>query len=104
MAHYTITGKEITTTGHPSATYYRPDEIAECMEGITEATYKELWGLVALYSQQPDSEQIQDMCPGDMIGRDDLGQFWDKLTEAAQANVTEVLDRVDRELEERYQY
>ncbi len=62
--------------------HWAPDQIAECVNGITEATYKELWSFVHEYEDEPRGE-----CPGEVMI--DLARFWDRLTEEAQININE---------------
>lgn len=66
-----------------SATYWSVDEAAECLEGIDDATYGELWSHVPQQGAGPT-----------------VAAVWDKLSESAQANLSAAFERNDREYEE----
>lgn len=57
----------------------RPDEAAECLEGITTPIYRKLWTFVKEY-KAPRPEISEEPCHG----MDSLSDFWHKLDEAEQ--------------------
>jgi hypothetical protein len=63
--------------------FYRPDEIAECWEGIPRDLYVRLWDLVDRYEKR--SANIEDMCPGDEFGDNSVKKFWKFISPEDQA-------------------
>lgn len=53
--------------------YWRPDEVAECVDGVGEDLYKALWDLVS------DYESKSPPFPGE-IGPDTMGKFFRRLS------------------------
>lgn len=82
--------------------YYRPDEVAECWEGVidrnaaTEAAKMELYHALwdAMDGAKPLSElvNIEDCGPHDVIGLNSVADFWDRFTPAQQARLNELAD------------
>jgi hypothetical protein len=56
-------------------TAWSPDEVAECLPGVSSGTYGALWALVRHYEDKPRSET-----PDDFEDRA-LSNWWDELTE-----------------------
>lgn len=65
---------------------WSPDALAECVNGISESTYRELWAFVADYEDEPRGE-----CPGEVIVG--MVRFWDRLTEEAQVNINAATEK-----------
>ncbi len=56
------------------------DEIAECVNGITNETYAELWNLIEADPNAP------------------VRMYWNNLTEAAQTNITESIKAAEAKI------
>jgi hypothetical protein len=65
---------------HPLYEVLRPDEVAECVEGISDEIYQKLWLFVPLY-KGPPPEVAEEPTPG----TDSLSKFWNKLSVLEQA-------------------
>lgn len=73
---------------------WRADEVAECIDGISEETYKELWVCVSEAEQSRTDEEMQLYREREepvITNTDDtsLCVIWSKLTHAAQENLIE---------------
>lgn len=79
--------------------YLRPDEVAECWDGVTKVPglYEALWGFMKAVRPIPNRE---DTGPADHIGYGNLAQFWDQLSPEHQAALIEIDDRRQRQKEE----
>lgn len=58
----------------------RPDEVAECWDGVTDDLYRALWACVNDY-KAPRPEVSEEPC----IGMDSVADFWDRFTDADKA-------------------
>lgn len=74
------------------AGYVRPDEIAECWDGVSDVPglYESLWGLM---SEVPPIPNLEDSGPADHVGHGCLAPFWARLSEEHQV----ALDRLHEE-------
>lgn len=81
----------------PNRTFenFRPDEVAECWEGVTRHTYRELWAL--MLNVPPPVPWIEDCGPEPASGSEALSYHWDRLSEAAQAELNALADKLDEE-------
>lgn len=61
---------------HPSFEIVRPDEVAECWDGViaVPGLYEALWGCVGHYTAPPP-EVSEEPCHG----MDCVADFWDRL-------------------------
>jgi hypothetical protein len=70
--------------------HIRPDEVAECWEGVTSVPglYKALWN--SMSDMQPLSEliDIEESSPGDAVGFNTLASVWQKFSPEHQAALT----------------
>jgi hypothetical protein len=66
---------------HPLFEIWRPDEVAECLDGITDSLYQKLWDCVPLY--KPHSEFREEPTPG----IDCLADFWSRFDPAEQQHM-----------------
>ena len=64
---------------HDAFDIIRPDEVAECWEGVTDALYTALWACVAEYTA-PSPEESEEPC----WGVDCVADFWGKFTREQQ--------------------
>lgn len=72
--------------------YIRPDEVAECWEGVLEAgLYQPLWDCVEGY-KAPSPEESEEPCHG----MDGVADFWDRFTPDQQLLLNQLADRNDR--------
>lgn len=87
-------------TPHDTFNYTRPDEVAECFDGVLDSnapTEDEKWALyTALWNSmdgmKPLAEHIdmEESSPGDAVGINTLASVWDKFTEAQQTRLNEI--------------
>jgi hypothetical protein len=72
------------------AKYIRPDEVAECWDGVLKVNglYEALWSL-----PQTPIPNLEDSGPHDHVGHDNLAQHWSKLSEEHRI----ALIRLDKE-------
>jgi vacuolar-type H+-ATPase subunit C/Vma6 len=63
---------------------WSPDEVAECLEGITPDLYKALWELTKFYPRGPRSEVPDD------FARRALAKYWKKLSLAHRILLNEL--------------
>lgn len=83
-----------TLTPHDFFKHIRPDEVAECWDGVLDVDAKtedEKWALYqALWKSMDDMKplseiiDIEDSCPQDAIGFNTVASVWDKFTPAQQ--------------------
>lgn len=59
---------------HPYFEVIRPDEVAECWDGVGDALYSALWACVADY-KAPSPEVSEEPCHG----LDSVSDFWDRF-------------------------
>jgi hypothetical protein len=76
---------------HPLYEIWRPDEVAECMEGVTDELYRKLWDFVPLY--KPHSEDREEPTPG----IDCLADFWDRLTIPEQQHLNTLAQKQEEQ-------
>lgn len=57
----------------------RPDEVAECWDGVGDDLYEDLWECVGKYDNSY-RENIEDIGPHDVIGINCVKDFWDDLS------------------------
>jgi len=78
--------------------YNRPDEVAECWNGVTEAgLYGPLWN--AMDDAKPLGELIdmEDSSPEDAIGLNSVASLWHKFTPEQQRKLNELAKRHKKE-------
>jgi hypothetical protein len=80
---------------NPTFNDFRPDEVAECWEGVTRPTYRELWALMR--DVPPPPAWIEDCGPEPASGEEALAYHWGKLSEAAQTELNALADKMDEE-------
>ena len=81
---------------------WTPDEVAECTDGLTPATYRELWGVLdnERFRKRPlggDGSNGTTEVPDDFSGS--MRDAWPLLSDAAKANIIDAT----REDEARFQ-
>ena len=71
----------------------RPDEVAECWEGVLAAgdLYETLWACVSSYTA-PSPEESEEPC----YGMDAVADFWDRFTPEQQLQLNQLAERNDR--------
>jgi len=82
----------MTIKPHASLTIIRPDEVAECWNGVISKgdvvnLYEALWDCVALY-KAPRPEVSEEPC----IGMDTVAGFWNRFTEDQQKLLNELAE------------
>ena len=76
-------------TPHIAFDVIRPDEVAECWEGVDEAgLYEPLWDCVGSYIA-PRPEESEEPC----YGMDCVSGFWDRFTPEQQAALNQLAER-----------
>lgn len=77
-----------TITPHPAFDVIRPDEVAECWEGVLAAgLYGPLWDCVNSYTA-PSPEESEEPC----YGMDCVADFWDRFTPEQQAALNQLAE------------
>jgi hypothetical protein len=79
---------------------WTPDEVAECVNGINEETYKELWAVMdnPNFKKRPlggDGSNGTTEVPDDFSGS--LSDAWPLLSAAAKANIFEAGKKMFKE-------
>lgn len=69
---------------HSALSYYRPDEIAECWDGViaVPGLYEALWDILPEEASYADN--IEDIGPADVIGLDSVVERWSDLSREHQ--------------------
>jgi hypothetical protein len=80
---------------HSSLSYIRPDEVAECWDGISADLYRSLWACVNDY-KAPSPEDSEEPC----VGMDSVTDFWDRFTDEEKAALNAAAEAHDRWLAE----
>lgn len=65
----------------------RPDEVAECWDGVGDDLYRALWACVNDY-KAPSPEVSEEPC----YGLDCVADFWDRFTDAQKAALNALAD------------
>jgi hypothetical protein len=67
---------------------WTPDEVAECLAGVTDAgLYEKLWTLVEDY---PDQRSPEEMEYPDAKMSNNLAQFWNRFSSEEQAKLNQL--------------
>lgn len=82
------------TTPHTAFHYVRPDEVAECWDGVTNDIYECLWACVSHFTA-PSPEESEEPC----IGSDCVADFWDLFTPDQQEVLNQLAADRDRYLD-----
>jgi hypothetical protein len=69
---------------HQTFDIVRPDEVAECWDGIGTDLYRSLWACVNSY-KAPSPEESEEPC----YGMDCVADFWDRFTDDEKAALNE---------------
>lgn len=82
-------------TPHAAFDVVRPDEVAECWDGVLAAgdLYERLWECVSSYTA-PSPEVSEEPC----YGMDCVADFWDRFSAAEQETLNQLAQRRDDEL------
>jgi len=80
----------MTITPHASFDIVRPDEVAECWDGVLAAgdLYERLWACTTSYTA-PSPEQSEEPC----WGMDCVADFWDHFTPSEQETLNQLAER-----------
>jgi hypothetical protein len=73
---------------HPAFEIIRPDEVAECWDGVSPALYQSLWACVPLYTG-PTPEESEEPC----YGLNALAEWWDLFEEDEQEALNALAER-----------
>jgi len=79
---------------HPSFEIVRPDEVAECYDGVlaVPGLYEALWACVVLYNA-PRPEVSEEPC----YGMDCVQDFWDRFSDDHKAALNEIAAKHDEQ-------
>jgi hypothetical protein len=77
--------------------YTRPDEVAECWDGVGEELYKVLWNLM---SYVPAIPNIEDSGPSDHVGHGNLADLWAHLSADEAEKLNKLAEAKDAEWKE----
>jgi len=69
--------------------HMRPDEVAECIDGVSTGLYRALWDLVGSYKEGVKTEDNPRGIdyPGEVSDHNKVPQFWDRLSGEHQAEL-----------------
>ena len=67
---------------HKELRYWRPDQVAECVDGINDEAYSKLWSFVPEYDG-PASH------PGEFHGETSMSGFWKRIPQHIQEHLNE---------------
>ena len=62
------------TRPHAALYYIRPDEVAECWSGCTNALYEHLWSVM---DHVPAIPNVEDSGPADHVGHGSVASMWE---------------------------
>ena len=80
---------------HAAFDIIRPDEVAECWDGVLAAgLYQPLWDCVGDYTA-PSPEQSEEPC----WGMDCVADFWDRFSPEQQHQLNQLAERNEDELQ-----
>jgi len=80
---------------HAALTYIRPDEVAECWDGVTAAgLYDPLWDCVPAYDKAY-MENIEDIGPHDVVGINSVKQFWARFSDEDKVKLNTLAEEQD---------
>jgi hypothetical protein len=82
----------MNTKPHILFEIWRPDEVAECLDGVTDELYKKLWTFVEDF-KAPRPEVAEEPTPG----LDCLADFWDRLTIPEQQHLNTLAQKQDEQ-------
>jgi hypothetical protein len=78
---------------HPLFHSWRPDEVAECLEGVSMDLGAKLWGFVPEYDEELAAYELPPEPDAFCLAR-----WWDKLSQEDQAALNAAAVAMDREL------
>lgn len=84
----------MTIEPHAAFEIIRPDEVAECWDGVYDAPgelYEALWECVSSYTA-PSPEESEEPC----YGMDCVADFWCRFTPEQQIKLNEMAELNDR--------
>jgi hypothetical protein len=86
----------MTITPHAAFGVVRPDEVAECWNGVLAAgdLYEALWGCVNSYAA-PSPEESEEPC----YGMDCVADFWDRFSDEQRAALNGLAERHETEMQ-----
>lgn len=67
----------------------RPDEVAECWDGVKQDLYLALWEQVENYDNSY-RENIEDIGPHDVIGINAVSEFWKNFSDEHKVALNEL--------------
>ena len=86
----------MTIKPHTAFDIARPDEVAECWDGVLSAgLYEPLWDCVNSYTA-PSPEESEEPC----WGVDCVADFWDRFTPTQQEALNALAERYDARMRE----
>ena len=78
---------------HALFNIWRPDEVAECLEGVKDELYSALWKLTPLYAKR--DRELDYECPPDP-DFNCLAGFWDKLSDDHKTILNQLAEAHDK--------
>lgn len=79
-------------TPHIALTVTRPDEAAECWDGVLDSgLYGKLWGCTHLYTDI-DRENCG---PSDVVGVNSIASFWSTFDDETKLKLNELAEKQD---------
>lgn len=77
--------------------YWRADEVAECWP-CSQPLYEALWNKVVPHMKSlKDHFDIEECCPQDVIGFENLAKHWHRLSEEDHRELNAIAEKMDEE-------
>ena len=77
---------------HIALSYVRPDEVAECWNGVGNDLYRALWGLMKFVPKTPN---IEDSGPADHVGYGSVASLWEHVSPEMAAELNALAEKED---------
>jgi hypothetical protein len=78
----------MTIAPHFALEFTRPDEVAECWDGVTPDLSRKLWDCVGDY-KAPSPEVSEEPC----VGMDGVADFWDRFNDDEKLALNALAER-----------
>ena len=79
---------------NPDLKYWRPDQVAECIDGINDETYALLWSFVPKY------DDTVNLAPGEFSGDTCISRFWKHIPKHIREHLNERMNEAYEEMDD----
>jgi len=77
--------------------YIRPDEVAECWDGVPDDLYTALWASMDGMPSLKEQIHMEESAPGDAVGLNTVESVWHLFTPAQQETLNALAEVQDGE-------